>query len=250
MYKFLIIFKIVIITCSLRGQVINFGAGPTFILDKEKVSIHPEAKGDGTGGHDDWILMLQYSHYLKNRKISFSGSYSKYPIYTFFHFYKENEGGSKGWNGTNVKRVDLSVNYHPFPKSKFILQPSFGFGWQKSIPKGVGIIGNDISKGIKPDHFELLKDIEADAYSNAQIVPIIGLKIGYAFWHRLELFVIGQQVFGHKKIQELRMNYTYKGIVQPEAISYSDGTGRYYALSLGYRLVKLHKKKRQLIHAI
>lgn len=167
-----------------------------------------------------------------------SCNYSKYPIYTYFNFYKENEGGSFGWNGTNVQRIDLGLGYNIFSTSKFIVQPSIGLGIQKSISKDVGIIGGDISEGIKPDNFELLKDIEAFAYSNTQLVPVLGLKFGYAFWGRFELFFDIQQVFGHKTIQELRMSYTYKGVEQPEAISYSDGTGRFYALGLGYRFVK------------
>lgn len=47
-----------------------------------------------------------------------------------------------------------------------------GLGLQRSIPLGIGCICNDISEGIKPDNFELLKDIEAYAYSNIQIVPM------------------------------------------------------------------------------
>jgi len=56
------------------------------------------------------------------------------------------------------------------------------------------------------------------------------------------LFFNIQQVFGHKIIQELRMSYSYKGVEQLEAISYLDGTGRFYALGMGYRFVKMKKK--------
>lgn len=226
--------------CSLKGQVVTLGFGPTYILDKEKVSIHPEAKGKNLGGNDDWLWQINYQHFLGKNWLVF-GRNSKYPISTYFHFYKENEGGGRGWVGTDVARLDFGLNYNVFPQSKFIIQPNVGIGIQRSIPKGVGIIGGDISEGIKPDHFELLKDIEAYAYSNTQVVPVFGLKFGYAFWERLELFLEIQQVFGYKTIQELRMSYTYKGIEQPEAISYSDGTGRFWALGLGYRFVKAKK---------
>lgn len=226
--------------CTLNGQIVTIGYGPNYVLDKERVSIHPDAKGKGLGGNDFWFYQIKYHHFLRNNWIAFGG-YSKYPIATLFHFYKENEGGSKGWSGTNVTRIDLGFKYNIFSKSKFIIQPSFSLGIQKSIPNGDGCICNDISGGIKPDNFELLKDIEADAFSNTQIVPVLGIKLGYAFWSRLELFIDVQQVFGFKTIQELRMSYIYKGVEQPQAISYSDGTGRFWALGIGYRFVKLKK---------
>ncbi len=225
-----------IATYSLRGQIVTIEFGATYFAQKAKSKINSEIIGE-RGANDDFFYKFQYSQNINGRFL-IAANYSKYPIYTFFRFYKENAGGSFGWNGTNVRRLDLSVCYNIFTLSKFILQPNIGLGFQKSISKDVGIIGNDISDGIKPDNFELLKDIEAFAYSNTQIVPVIGLKFGYAFWGRLEMFFDIQQVFGHKTIQELRMSYKYKEVEQPEAISYSDGTGRFYALGLGYRFVK------------
>ncbi len=222
--------------CPSIGQVLTIEFGPTYYATKNKTKMHPEIIGERIA-NDEYFYKINYAHYI-NSNFLLSGSYSKYPISTFFRFYKENEGGSFGWNGTNVSKIDLSVIYNSFSKSKFILQPNIGIGIQKSINNGYGCICSDISDGIKPDNFELLKDIEAFAYSNTQIVPVLGLKFGYAFWGRVELFFDIQQVFGHKTIQELRMSYAYKGIEQPEAISYSDGTGRFYALGIGYRFVK------------
>lgn len=229
-----LIFNITI--CALHGQIVTIEFGPTYYASKFKTNLHPEIIGKRIA-NDDYFYKVRYGHWI-NEKFILSCSFSKYPISTFYRFYKENAGGAFGWNGTNVQRLDLSFTYNVFEKSKFILEPNIGLGLQKSISKDVGIIGNDISEGIKPENFELLKDIEAFAYSNTQIVPVIGLKFGYAFWGRLELFMDIQQVFGHKIIQELRMSYTYKGIEQPQAISYSDGTGRFYALGIGYRFVK------------
>lgn len=232
---FILIVFIVKVYSSI-GQTLTIEFGPTYYASKFKSNLNSEIIGQRIA-NDDYFYKIQYIHRINN-KILFSSSFSKYPISTFFRFYKENAGGAFGWNGVNVQRLDLSLAYNVFSKSKFIAQPSIGLGIQKSISRDVGIIGNDISEGIKPDNFELLKDIEAFAYSNTQIVPVIGLKFGYAFWGRLELFFDIQQVFGHKIVQELRMSYTYKGVEQPEAISYSDGTGRFYSLGLGYRFVK------------
>jgi len=234
---YLFIFIILFSCCSLKGQVVTLGFGPTYIFDKERVSMHPEAKGNGVGGNDDWLWQVNYEHFLSKNWIVF-GRYSKYPIATLFHFYKENEGGSTGWNGTNVHRFDFGIGYNIFSQGNFIVQPNLGLGLQRSIPDGSEIIGNEIPQGIKPDNFELLNTIKSQAFSNTQLVPIVGVKFGFAFWGRLELFMEVQQVFGHKTIQELRMSYSYKGIVQPEAISYSDGTGRFLSLGLGYRFIK------------
>ncbi len=235
--KAILILQIMIVTvCPVKGQTVTVEFGPTYYAHKAKSKMHPDIIGQRIA-NDDYFYKINYEHFI-NTNFRLSGSYSKYPITTFFRFYKENEGGSFGWNGTTVKRFDVSMLYNIFPKSKFLLIPYTGFGIQKSTPNGYGCICNDISDGIKPDNFELIKDIEEHVYSNTQIVPVIGLKFGYAFWGRLELFMDIQQVFGHKLIQELRMDYTYKGIQQPQAINYSDGTGRFWALGLGYRIVK------------
>lgn len=170
------------------------------------------------------------------RKIFISGSYCSYPINTYFNFYKGNQGNGVGWIGTNVSRIDISVQYNVLGKSKFYILPNVGIGVQKSKPNGTGFGSKEITQSFIPNpEIKLVEDIQAIAQSNTQLVPIIGLKFGYVFWRRLELFFQVQQVFGNKTIQELRMNYTYKGVEQPEATSYSDGTGRFYTLGLGFR---------------
>ncbi len=234
-------FILLVTTCHINGQVVTFGFGPTYLMDKTKVSLHPEILGKSSG-NDDWFLNFKYIHFL-NTKWQIYGSYTKYPIRTYYNFNNNgNESGSLGWSGSNVKRIDFGLVYDIFDKSNFIVNFNLGIGIQNSTSRDVGIIGSEVPDGIKPDNFELLEDIEAFAYSRTQIVPVIGLKFGYAFWGRLELFMDIQQVFGHKIIQELRMSYTYKGIEQPQAISYSDGTGRFYALGIGYRFVKPKEK--------
>jgi hypothetical protein len=234
---FFLIFNLLVTTYSLKGQAVTFGFGPTYLIDKTKVRLHQEILGKSSG-NDDWLFNIKYIHFF-NTNWHLYGSYTKYPIRTYYNFKNNgNESGSLGWSGSNVNRIDFGIAYDIFYKSHFILNGNFGIGFQNSNSKDVGIIGSEVPDGIKPENFELLKDIEAFAYSNTQIVPVVGLKFGYAFWGRLELFMDIQQVLGHKTIQELRMSYTYKGIEQPQAISYSDGTGRFWALGIGYRLVK------------
>lgn len=238
--KSIVTFLLICSYLTLSGQNFSIEFGATYFSNKSKSNLHQDIIGK-RDANDDFFYKVQYEQIINN-KFNIIGSYTEYPIYTYFRFFKENGGGSSGWNGTNVKRFDLGLMYNILNHRNFILSTNVGIGIQKSIPDGDGCICSDISDGIKPDNFELLNDIEAFAYSNTQIVPVIGLKFGYAFWGRLELFFNIQQVFGYKTIQELRMSYTYKGIEQPEAISYSDGTGRFYALGLGYRFVKPKEK--------
>jgi hypothetical protein len=178
---------------------------------------------------------LSYEQKIR-RKIFISGSYCSYPINTYFNFYKGSQGNGVGWIGTKVSRIDISIQYSILGKCKFFILPNVGIGVQKSKPKGIGFGSREITQSFIPNpEIKLVEDIQANAHSNTQLVPIIGLKFGYVFWRRLELFFQVQHVFGNKTIQELRMNYTYKGVEQPEATSYSDGTGRFYTLGLGFR---------------
>lgn len=237
MKKIIIIFLITYTICPLWGQMVYIGFGPTYIADKSKVKLHPEILGKGLGGNDDWFYQISYVHWI-NKKILISGSYSKYPIATLFNFQSENGGSAYGWpGGIHINRLDLGIVWNTFQKTKFIVHPNINLGLQISRSKDVGIIGT-IPKDILPLAFEQLQEIEANAYSNIQIVPVIGLKLGYAFWNRLELFFDIKLVWGFNTVQELTLQYSYKGVRQPDAINYSDGTGRFYALGLGYRFVK------------
>lgn len=94
---------------------------------------------------------VSYGHQI-DRHFTLLGSFSRYPIATSFIFYKENEGGSIGWNGINTQRYAVGIKYNIFTKGNFIIQPNIGFGIQKSLSRGVGII-SDIPDGIKPDFF-------------------------------------------------------------------------------------------------
>jgi hypothetical protein len=220
--------------------MVSFGFGPTYLTDKSRVKLHPEVLGKGVGGNDDWFYQISYGHFIKNGLL-ISGSYHKYPVATLFYFKNDTGGGDSGWAGTYIHRFDFGVEWNAFSKTKFIIQPSLSISFQKSNPKGVGIIGT-IPRDILPIDFEQLAPDEAFSYNTIQFVPVLGIKIGYAFWNRLELFMDIRQVWGFKVVQELKLQYAYKGVRQPDAINYSDGTGRFWALGLGYRFVKQKSK--------
>lgn len=222
--------------CPLKGQVFSVAFGDTYIADKSRVKLHPEVLGKGVGGNDDWFYQISYSHWLK-KGLFVTGSYQKYPVATLFNFQSETGNGGFGWVGTDMHRFDAGVGWNIFRKTKFIIQPVLNISYQKSIPKGNGNIGI-IPRDILPIEFEQLARIEDFSYRTTQLVPVVGIKFGYALWNRLEIFMDIRQVWGFTVVQELRLQYAYKGVTQPDAINYSDGTGRFYALGIGYRIQK------------
>jgi hypothetical protein len=233
----LIIFIVIRIICPLKGQMISAGFGVTFFVEKEKVKLHPDVRGKGIKASDTYFHQFTYSHFLNNN-FTISSTYSKFPVSTVFKFNNGEDEGAYGWPaGTIITRYDFGLGWIALKKSKFILQPYINLGLQFSKPRDVGIIGT-IPLDLLPTGFEQLESVEAEAFGNTQIVPILGLKLGYAFWNRLELFLDIRQVWGFTTVQEIKVEYAFNGIKQPQAINYSDGTGRFWALGLGYRIVK------------
>ncbi len=217
--------------------MVSAGFGVTYMDDIERVKLHPDVRGKGIRVNDDYFHQFSYSHYLKGDFI-ISASYSIYPVSTEFKFVIDGlEGYAYGWRGTNITRYDIGLGWNPLGKSKFILHPNLSIGLQKSEIIYDDIIGT-IPDDLIPIGFEQLASVGVEGFANTQIVPVLGLKLGYAFWGRLELFLDIRQVWGYKTVQELKVQYAYNGIRQPEAINYSDGTGRFWALGMGYRIVK------------
>jgi hypothetical protein len=237
MKKVIILLIIINTICPLWGQLVSFGFGLTYIVDKSKVKLHPDVLGKGVGGNDDWYCQISYVHWL-NKKVLISGSYSKYPMSTIFNFHSENGSGGYGLPGaTKISRIEAGVVWVPLARTKFILHPMLNIGLQHSTIIYDDIIGT-IPSDILPFGFKQLSSINAQTFSNNQIVPILGIKLGYSFWNRLELFLDIRQVWGFITVQELRIQYAYNGVKQPDAITYSDGTGRFWGLGIGYRFLK------------
>lgn len=229
---------IIFSTCSISGQVLTAEFGPTYVRDKSQVKLHSSAIGqESKGGNDDWFYQFTYGQWVNSTYI-ITGSFSKYPDATWFHLKNDKRDlGAYGWKANVLYRADIGLGWNIFKNKKMVLIPSVAVGMLFARPTGDGIVGY-IPRESLPSGFEQTKPVEAEAYRNTQVVPSIGLKAGYAFWNRLELFIDFRQVFGFKKTQQLTLAYTYQGIQQPDAINYSDGTGRFYALGIGYRIVK------------
>jgi len=238
----LLIMVIIANFLSLNGQNLTVELGSANFPTMTKSEL-PSDINDRRVVSSENYFKINYEQFIK-KNLFISGSFSRYPMNTYFNFYRGNRGNGVGWVGSNVSRIDLSLMYNFLSNGKFFILTNIGLGLQISNPNGVRFGGKrDMIQSLIPDpDLRLLENMEGETFSNSQIVPVLGLKFGYAFWGRLELFMDIQQVFGHKTIQELRMSYTYKGVEQPEAISYSDGTGRFWALGIGYRFVKVKTK--------
>ncbi len=223
-------------------QSVSMGFGTTYIVDKSEVELHPEVGGDGVGGNDDWVLQFNYSH-LFRKKYLVEFTFSKYPDATLFHF-EDDDGDLSdfGWSATNFTRFDLGFGYDLLYEHRWILTPSANIGLMFSRPTGYGIIGVIPVESL-PSEFEQLEPVEAESYKRTQIVPSIGIKLGYAFWNRLEFFFNIRQVWGFKKTQQLTLKYSYEGEIQPNAINYTNGTGRFYVIGIGYRIGKKWKAR-------
>lgn len=239
-----IILSIIIVIANFfpsHGQTITGELGSATFPYVLNTMMHPDINDKMSGGSENYIR-ISYEQ-IVTKKIIISASLSRYPVSTYFNFYKENRGNGVGGSQTNVSRMDVSLMYNILNHSKFFISPHIGLGLQRSKPAGVTLGGNkEIVQSFIPNpDVRLLEDMEAKTFSNTQLVPVLGLKFGYAFWGRLELFMHVQQVFSHKTIQEERMIYSYKGIEQPDAITSADGTGRFWALGMGFRFVKTKK---------
>lgn len=63
------------------------------------------------------------------------------------------------------------------------------------------IIG-PIPDDLIPIGFEQLASVGVEGFANTQMVPVLGLKLGYAFLDRLELLLDIRQVWGYKTVEE------------------------------------------------
>lgn len=221
------------------AQTLSIGFGLNYTLTHQK---KPMVKGMDYFDNTDNSFKFSYEHSLRLKKWSIFGTYTKYEGYTFISF---KEGSvitpdgfpliGNGFNGVNVSRIDLGVFWHTFKKKKFFLKTSISIGLQVSKTNGSEIANLITIDG--PDYFEL-EPIWVKPHNTKQIVPSIGVKMGYVFWKRLELSLQIQGVYGFKSFQNMYFNYSYKGVPQEIAVFEATGTGVFTSLSIGYRFKK------------
>ena len=241
----LLILGLITLFYSLNGQNLTFEYGAMFVPHKSESELHPDIRSDSylTGSQN--FLKINYEHCFK-KNLFLIGSFTKHEVNTSMDFYRgEDASWDVGWIGTDVTRIDFSLMYNVFSKSKFIIQPYGGLGFLRSNPGRRGFSGVLLGQWIESGqpNVRILKEPEGEAFLNSQIVPVLGLKFGYALWDRLELFIDIHGVYGHKTIQDFSISYSYNGIEQPEANSYADGSGWFLGYGIGWRFVKAKKSK-------
>ena len=222
-------------------QSIHIGYGPIWTKSK---AISPIINADEDFQNTAFIKSISYEYFLKNKKISLIGNYSNFCGYTYINFVKGgfldpwgNSNGAIGFAGVKIYRLDLLTGYNIMNLKRYYLKPIGGLGLQVSRERGVGLLEIPVNG---PDYIQT-EPMIADPYNTFQIVPILGLKTGFILGKYLDIGFQVQGILGYKPYQKLTLKYKYKGVIQPDAIYASDGTGIYYSLSIGYRFAKFIK---------
>ena len=226
---------------SIYSQSIHIGFGPIFTKSK---AIAPIINASEDFSNTAYVKSISYEHFIKSKKISLIGSYSNFCGYTYVNFqvggYQDpwgNSFGGTGFAGVKIHRLDLLMGYNLMKSKRYYLKPIGGLGLQVSRERGVGLLEVPVNG---PDYIQT-EPMIADPYNTFQIVPTLGLKTGFVFWKHLDIGFQVQGVLGYKPYQKLTLKYKYKGVLQPDAIYASDGTGIYYTLTIGYRFAKFIK---------
>ena len=245
MLKILLFLLSMIISNSLLSQSLTASFGPIFT----KTNANPPViNGKEDFENTDYMFAFSYEHFFKNKKYSLTGSYSKYDGCTFILF---EEGGYIGGGGTilakgycggvDINRYDLGVSYLLTKSNKKIyVKPFLGAALQVTCKTGWDYWSDDGLPVNGPDYFEL-EPISGEAKNTTQIVPTVGLRMGFVFWERIDFGLSVQGVYAFKPYQKMALKYHYKGVIQPTAEYESTGTGLFVTLGVGYRFAKLIK---------
>jgi hypothetical protein len=125
-----------IILVVINGQAIHVGFGPVWTLSK---AISPIANADANFSNTTFIRTISYEHFIKSKRLSILGIYSKLPGYTYISYayggYQDFGGtsiGADGWNGVIIHRLDLLAAFNIVKCKRFYLKPHGGFGFQVS----------------------------------------------------------------------------------------------------------------------
>lgn len=243
--------KLIFIGCLFFGKGIMNGQALSLshlrIISKSSVIVPVVNGPTGSDGTDD-SFVINYEHFLSDKKLSFAASYLKFNGCTTIYF---EAGGWIGQDGTpisgygfcqgvKVHRVDITLLYNLLNKNKKLyIKPAFGIGLQKSVKTDIEFWNN--AEPINgPNYFEL-EPMSAEPINTTQIVPSIGFRTGFLFWKRLDIGLGVQGVYAFKPYQKMYLKYQYKGVVQPMAEYESTGTGLFVTLGVGYRFAKLIK---------
>jgi hypothetical protein len=238
MKKYFILFFIFFKIGYSFTQSISTTFGVTYTKDKAVVPIINQ--NNLPTGNDWYFIGLNYEHFTSS-KFSYHLQYTNYQDVTYITpdtaGYHDGSGypiSAVGWPGVKVHRLDFGAGYNIFKNRKIILQPFITISFQQAFYRG----WEYYDSWINGPHYYQTAPMKAEAFNIFQITPGFGLKAGYAFANRYELFLKFNQIYGYRAYQRLTLTYTYKGVPQPNAVYESNGTGYFIALGLGYRIGK------------
>lgn len=182
--------------------------------------------------------LFRYQHTFYKRWNAFLG-YSYFEGWTDFSIdrpYDPSIGASWGGNGAsylNVHRLSVGAGYDLLKKNWIYCIPVLTLNIQRSHPTNDAELSDIIDSRTDP---EIAGIIYNYPYLTTQIVPELGLEFGVVVFKRIDLGLTISHAFGHKSFQDLTFEYTYRGLPQPTAKWYSDGTAWFSTIGIGFKL--------------
>lgn len=223
---------------DLFAQTLSFGKGLLFL--------HTNQSSEMVNSQEDFShagspFTFAYEHSIKKSDISIYLRYFQFEGNTVIRFPEGSVvdfGGlgidAIGYNGVNVYKPELGLKYTLLNfKSVLFIKLSGGIGFQKSIVNGFeyysipGLING-------PDYVESMP-VYADSKNTFQLIPSLGVEISVILLKRFEIGLITNSFYGFSSLQNMYLDYSYKGVKQNKAVFSTSGTGIYSGLSLGFK---------------
>jgi hypothetical protein len=208
------------------AQVFSVNAGQIFYNSKTVTPV--------IGQYEEYtnrnVFLIGYQHHIQ-RNWNIFCNFSQFDGWTDFSINRPYEpalGASWAGSGasyTRVQKYGLGLGYDFLRKQRFYLSPIFAIQIQRATATNdaeiLEVIDNRTDKEIQGVLFN-------SPHDNIQVLPEFGLKFGMLFFNRLDIGVSSSYALGHKSFQDLTFNYSPKGIQQPMAKWYSDGTAFFF----------------------
>ena len=225
---------LIFIAYHLNGQELELFYGQNYSYEKyTNPAINQE-----TPSIDNYILWTPMFGISMNKrqKIWLSFDVVKIWNHIYLDITEEYEQGLPTGFGTSItqlRRLGFGYQYlltNPEKKFKVSLR-SFLFLSKRrsnrlSISRSVGV------PFYSPDKFYVT------AFDKVSLIPSLGFKLSYSFLKRFKAIFWVNKFVGFTVLQEGRWEHSYKGVVQPDAISENKGSGFYISIGIGYSFKK------------
>ena len=236
----------ILYSIQINAQSVSYGA----MLINTKSYIDKEIKKGKEYYHENDILWSNYGIEFNMRKyphFSIGLNYFRYfpttwfkvnPLDEFTLFFGDNIIASHNFT--------TKLSYHlPIYKDKWYITPSFFINTnyiRRTWDDGVSEYfyePYDLQYNIRPYEGTMYIYAKPGIYFQ----PGVSLSIEKRFLERFLICLNSSYQIGFKNFQEVKFDYTYQKIQQPEAINYITGTSYYFALELKYDLKLMNNKK-------